>query len=421
MAHQLQYSNSVPERGLLVGVYSSKRNLPGQKVSIEELMRLAQTAGVVVSARKLQELRSPVPATFIGKGGAENLAREIQEGNYDVVLFDEDLTPTQNRNLEKILGVKVIDRTGLILDIFARRARSSEGKIQVELAQLNYLLPRLAGRGKEFSQLAGGIGTRGPGETRLEMDRRKARLRISLLQRSLEKVQAHRELHRKKRAEVPIPMIALVGYTNAGKSTLMNRLTDAGVLVEDKLFATLDPTVRRLKLPSGREALLADTVGFVRKLPHQLVEAFHATFEEVASAELLIHLIDVSHPHVKEQTTVVSQVLEQLELHRKPVLRVFNKIDQNSHEPVVPFERGDLFVSALTGEGIERLLEAIEEKLSRSFRHLSICLPHGTGSELSLLYRTSRILKREDRQDGVHLEVELDDKYYNKFRQYHSP
>lgn len=384
-------------------------------------MRLAQTAGVVVSARKLQELRSPVPATFIGKGGAENLAREIREGNYDVVLFDEDLTPTQNRNLEKILGVKVIDRTGLILDIFARRARSSEGKIQVELAQLNYLLPRLAGRGKEFSQLAGGIGTRGPGETRLEMDRRKARLRISLLQRNLRKVHAHRELHRLKRAEVPIPMIALVGYTNAGKSTLMNRLTDAGVLVEDKLFATLDPTVRRLKLPSGREALLADTVGFVRKLPHQLVEAFHATFEEVASAELLIHLIDVSHPHAKEQATVVSQVLEQLELHRKPVLRVFNKIDQNSHEPVVPYERGDLFISALRGEGMEQLLESIEEKLSRSFRHLSIRLPHGAGSELSLLYRTSRILKREDRQDGVHLEVELDDKYYNKFRRYYEP
>jgi GTP-binding protein HflX len=417
LAHRLRYSTNGPERGFLVGLYSSKRRF--QEISLEELSRLAETAGVVVSERQLYELRSPVPATFIGKGKIDSLASKVRAKGYDVVIFDEDLSPTQNRNLEKLLSVKVIDRTGLILDIFARRARTSEGKLQVELAQLNYLLPRLAGRGLEFSQLAGGIGTRGPGETRLEMDRRKVRQRIFLLQRELRKVRTHRELHRKKREEVPIPMVALVGYTNAGKSTLMNRMTSAGVLVEDKLFATLDPTVRRLKLPSGREALLVDTVGFVRKLPHQLVKAFHATFEEVASAELLIHLIDIAHPHVGEQIAIVEKVLEELGLDRKPVLRVFNKIDQDSRELPIPFQSGDLFVSALRGEGIDRLLEAIDERLSRSFRHLSIRLPYRAGSELSLLYRTSRILKREDRQDGIHLEVELDDKYYNKFHRYH--
>ncbi len=401
-----------------MGVFANKKEYHRQDVSLDELMRLAETAGAEVGARVLQEVRRPQPATFIGKGAAEEIGAKALDGGFQTVIFDEDLSPTQNRNLENLIGVKVIDRTGLILDIFARRARTREGKLQVELAQLRYLLPRLAGRGAEFSQLAGGIGTRGPGETRLEMDRRKAKDRISLVRRNLKSVRDHRERHRVRRDAVPIATASLVGYTNAGKSTLMNRLTKASVLVEDKLFATLDPTVRRLKLPSGREILLSDTVGFVRKLPHQLVEAFRATFEEVASSTLLLHVIDVSHPHAEEQMEVVKGVLQDLELQDKPVLMVFNKCDGLlGHHP--GFLNGQtLLVSALTGEGMATLLEAIDEKLAESHRLVSLRLPHKAGSELSLLYRTSRILNREDRPDGIYVEAEVDEKHYNKFRAY---
>ncbi len=419
MAYRLQsFNNGDSERALLVGTYSSKSDRHRQAISLEELSRLAETAGALVTEKQLHELRSPQPATYLGKGKIDEIFEEVQKMGLDVVILDEDLSPTQNRNLEKLLGVKVIDRTGLILDIFARRARTREGKIQVEVAQLRYLLPRLAGKGKEFSQLAGGIGTRGPGETKLEMDRRKARQRLSLLQRDLKSVRTHRALHRKKRTEVPLPVIALVGYTNSGKSTLMNRLTDAGVLVEDKLFATLDPTVRRIKLPSGREILLVDTVGLVRKLPHTLVEAFRATFEEVGYADLLIHLIDISHPHVNQQISVVEQVLEEFHLDNKPILRVFNKTDKINSDSSVVFLPSDLSISALTGEGLNALAPAIEEKLSETLHHLSLSLPYDAGSELSLLYRTGRVLKREDRPEGVHLEVEVNGKYFNKFRRY---
>lgn len=402
----------------MVGIFANKKEYHRQDVSLDELTRLAETAGAEVGARVLQEVRRPQPATFIGKGAAEEIGAKARDGGFQTVIFDEDLSPTQNRNLENLIGVKVIDRTGLILDIFARRARTREGKLQVELAQLRYLLPRLAGRGAEFSQLAGGIGTRGPGETRLEMDRRKAKDRISLVRRNLKSVRDHRERHRVRRDAVPIATVSLVGYTNAGKSTLMNRLTKASVLVEDKLFATLDPTVRRLKLPSGREILLSDTVGFVRKLPHQLIEAFRATFEEVASSTLLLHVIDVSHPHAEEQMEVVEGVLRDLDLHHKPVLNVFNKYD-GLHGQRPNFLNGeDLLVSALTGEGIPALLEAIDEKLAESHRLVSLRLPHKAGSELSLLYRTSRVLSREDRPDGIYVEAEVDEKHYNKFRPY---
>lgn len=406
------------EKALLVGLYANRRQFHQEETSLEELARLAETAGASVAGRHLQELRSPQPATFIGKGQADELARMTVEGNYDVVIFDEDLSPTQNRNLEKTIGAKVIDRTGLILDIFARRARTREGKLQVELAQLRYLLPRLAGRGKEFSQLAGGIGTRGPGETRLEMDRRKARVRIALVRRELARVQAHRKLHRSKREKVPIATVALVGYTNAGKSTLMNCLTAASVLVEDKLFATLDPTVRRLKLPSGREILVSDTVGFVRKLPHQLVDSFRATFEEVAAANLLINVIDLSHPRYEDQIRVVEGVLEELNLGRMPVLKVYNKGDLAEKELAATLGEGEIVISAREREGIDRLVMAIERKLSDSFRLVLLCLPYDAGSDLSLLYRTGRILSREDRQDGIHLKAEVDEKHYNKFRSY---
>ncbi|HEX5038322.1 MAG TPA: GTPase HflX [bacterium] len=421
MGHRSPYSTDGHEKALLVGVYSSKRERHRQETSLAELTRLTQTAGAEILGSELHELKGVHAATYVGQGKAEALGRSAEGLGAGTVIFDEDLSPTQNRNLETISKRKVIDRTGLILDIFAKRARTREGKLQVELAQLRYLLPRLTGRGTEFSQLAGGIGTRGPGETRLEMDRRKAKVRISLVSRELKRVQAHRELHRTRRSEIPIPTVALVGYTNAGKSTLMNRLTDASVLVEDRLFATLDPTVRRLKLPSGREILLSDTVGFVHKLPHQLVEAFRATFEEVAAADLLIHLIDSSDPEVLHQMETVDRVLEELGLHRKPQIRVFNKVDaaRTGEGPVSPHADG-LQISALTGEGTENLLMTLEDKLSESFRFVSLTLPYEKGAELSVLYRTSRILNREDRADGVHLEAVVDEKHYNKFKAYQS-
>lgn len=405
------------EKALLIGVYFSRREAAEQKLALEELKELARTAGAEILAAELFELRDCSPATFLGKGRIEMLKERIVQDGCNVLIFDDELSPTQNRNLEKALEVKVIDRTRLILDIFAKRARTSEGKLQVELAQLRYLATRLSGRGGEFSQLAGGIGTRGPGETRLEMDRRKIKERISFLQKELEHVRTHRELHRNRRAGAPIPLVALVGYTNAGKSTLMNRLTKADVFVENRLFATLDPTVRRLKLPSGREVLLADTVGFIHKLPHPLVKAFRATFEEVEAADLLIHLVDISHPDAPRHIQVVEEVLDDLKLIRKPALLVFNKIDRELIA-ASDFEDADVRISALTGEGIPTLLQAIEKELSLHFRFLQIILPYDAGSVLSRLYRAGRILERKDLSDGIHLKVEVDEKEFRLYRKY---
>lgn len=401
------------ETALLVGFYRRSRERDEKEHSLTELSELAASAGALVWDSLLFELKEFHPATLIGSGKIEEIRQRV---GINLVIFDEDLSPAQNRNLENLLQKKVIDRTALILDIFARRAHSREGKIQVELAQLKYLLPRLIGRGREFSQLAGGIGTRGPGETKLEMDRRKVRIKIGCLTKELKKVRAHRLLHRQKREALPIATVSLIGYTNAGKSTLMNRLTGAGVDVADKLFVTLDPTVRRLKLPSGREILLADTVGFVRKLPHQLIDAFRATFEEVAASDLLLHLVDVTHPQAADTLKVVNQVLEELGLEKHPLLRVFNKLDQNGG--AVP-EAGDLFISALRGDGIDHLLEAIDRKLAASFHCISLLIPHSAGGALSLLYETSRVLKREDRREGVFVQAEVEEKYFNKFRKFH--
>lgn len=400
-----------------MGVYRSKKDQERQRSSLEELTRLAETAGALVVEQDLVELRAIHPATYLGKGRVLSLAESVQRSDLQAVIFDEDLSPVQHRNLEEQFRTKVIDRTGLILDIFSRRARSREGKIQVELAQLKYLLPRLTGRGLEFSQLAGGIGTRGPGETKLEMDRRKARVRVSFLQRELKKIRSHRELHRKKRSAVPVATVAIVGYTNTGKSTLLNGLTRSGVLVEDKLFATLDPTVRRLRLPSGREILITDTVGFVRKLPHQLVDAFRATFEEVASADLLLHLIDISHPQAGDQIKTVESVLQELDLNHKPTVLVYNKSDRMPHADL-SLRPTDLLISAAKGEGIPLLLRTLEEKLAVPFRPLTLLLPYQAGSELSLLYRTGRVMHREDRPEGIHLQVEVDEKNFNKFRKF---
>ncbi|MGH7370860.1 MAG: GTPase HflX, partial [Candidatus Methylomirabilales bacterium] len=322
-------------------------------------------AGATPVFRVLQERFLPNPRTLIGPGKAEEV-RAICEEGVDLVIFDDDLTGSQQRNLEATLGRKVVDRTGLILDIFAQRARSREGKLQVELAQLKYLLPRLTGHGGELSRLGGGIGTRGPGETQLEVDRRRIRRRIVKIEEELEKVRRHRALLRRHRQKRALPTAAVVGYTNAGKSSLLNALTDAALPVADKFFATLDPTLRKVSVPGGRDILLSDTVGFIRKLPHQVVEAFTATLEEVRASDFLLHVIDISHPDWQNQSQAVMAVLGELGAAAKPLISVYNKVDKLPHPEAVAFlarRPRSVVVSARTGAGLDDLKYAMAETL----------------------------------------------------------
>lgn len=385
--------------------------------SIEELADLAAGAGAEVLGHCIQTRDRPVPATLLGSGKLREIHQWAAEEQCDFVLFDHDLTPSQHRNLEHELAVRVLDRTQLILDVFAKHARSREGRLQVELAQLEYMLPRLAGRGAAMSRLGGGIGTRGPGETQLESDRRKIRRRLAKLRRDLDKVRATRRLQRAKRTAVPIPTVALCGYTNAGKSTLFNALTSASVLADARLFATLDPTLRRLRLPSNRRALLSDTVGFIRNLPPSLVQAFRATLEEVTEAELLLHVVDVSSEHRNVQQEEVGRVLSQLDAGDKPQVLVLNKcdlLDRGTRERVVERERfaggsGSVVgVSAKTGEGLGRLLATVDRILSvgRVVRK-RLRLPYSEGRVLAMLYRRGRVLDRQDGDTAVDVDVEL--------------
>ncbi len=326
--------------------------------SLAELERLAKSAGAQVADTVLQERDRLDPRYLIGKGKAEEIRGRC--AGVDLVILDEELSGSQQRNLERLLGRRVVDRTGLILDIFAQRAQTREGKLQVELAQLDYLLPRLAGAWTHLERLGGGIGTRGPGETQLESDRRRIKTRMAKLRRDLEQVRRHRALLRRPRRKVPFPIVALVGYTNAGKSSLMNALTRASVVVQDQLFATLDPTLRRLKLPGDRVALLSDTVGFIRKIPHQLVAAFQATLEEVQEADVLLHVVDISHPNAELQQAAVEAVLGELGLADRPTILVFNKIDRLGRSD---FSRrpgsGRVYTSAKTGAGLDDLRQEI--------------------------------------------------------------
>lgn len=354
------------EVALLVGLRQPQQPRWEAEDSLEELVQLALSAGAEPAFRVLQERALPNPRTFIGPGKAQEI-KEICEGGVDLVIFDNDLTGSQQRNLEAVIDRKVIDRTGLILDIFAQRARSKEGKLQVELAQLKYMLPRLTGHGTELSRLGGGIGTRGPGETQLEVDRRRIRRRIVRIEEELEKVRRHRTLLRRRRQKQALPTAALVGYTNAGKSSLLNALTHADVPVADRLFATLDPTLRKAILPGGRTVLLSDTVGFIRKLPHQLVAAFKATLEEVRMADLLLHVIDISHPQWQSQEQGVMAVLEELGVAAKPMINVHNKVDKLPHPEAVSFlsrRGGSVVTSAVTGVGLEELRAAMAETLT---------------------------------------------------------
>jgi GTP-binding protein HflX len=365
--------------------------------SLEELERLAETAGAKVVQKFKQQLRSVTPATLIGHGKVDEIQASVRDLQPDLVIVDEDLTPAQQRNLEFAFKIRVIDRSQLILDIFAQRARSNEGKLQVELAQLEYLLPRLTRQWTHLSRLGGGIGTRGPGETQLEVDRRRVRERISHLKRRLKTVERTRTLQRKEREEVPFATVALVGYTNAGKSTLMNTLTRAGVFVEDKLFATLDPTTRALRLPNGDKVMLVDTVGFISKIPHALIEAFKGTLEEVRSADLLLHLVDLASPLFEEQIRVIDEVLNEIGAGGIPALLVPNKIDVVPSAPIQRLKNhaveGVCPISALTGAGIDRLLALIGTILDQGKERFEACFPSAQAGLLSLLRERGRIIK----------------------------
>ncbi|MBV8302907.1 MAG: GTPase HflX, partial [Acidimicrobiia bacterium] len=351
------------------------------------------TAGADVADRVLQRRDTPDPATYIGKGKADDLRQVSLEVDADTVVFDDELSPAQSRNLEKILGRTAIDRTAVILDIFAQNARTQEGRAQVELALLRYRLPRLRGRGKGLSQQAGGIGTRGPGETQLEVDRRRLLRRITKLESELRDLSKTRRTQRKARARSRIPTISLVGYTNAGKSSLLNRLTDAGVLVEDRLFATLDPRTRRLDLPGGEAVLVNDTVGFVRKLPHQLVEAFQSTLEVVKESDLLVHVVDSAAPDPGEQIDAVRTVLAEIGADRVPELLAFNKSDiAPEAKRLVDRHPGSVLLSAKTGEDVDRLLRTIGDRLRALAPVVELRVPYDRGDVLAALHREGEVL-----------------------------
>jgi len=389
-----------PERAILVGLESD-----APYDTLAELGELAATAGAVVVGRATQRKREIDNATYIGSGKAEELSLSASALEADLLIFDDELSPVQARNLEAITGVRVIDRTALILDIFARHAQSREGKLQVELAQLQYELPRIFGQGKDLSRQGSGTIARGPGETKLESDKRRIRRRIYELGEALKAVEKQRGLRRERRQKEAVARIALVGYTNAGKSTLLNALTGAGVLAEDKLFATLDPVVRQVALPNGSQALLSDTVGFINKLPHELVTAFHSTLEEVRQADLILHVVDVSAGYYPSQMQVVEEVLASLGAGDIPCIRVYNKADQAQG----PLPQDGVVISALQGTGLEALLQAVEQALSARYKEISLVIPYDKYEAMALLQREGRILEETHEGAGTLVRAQVED------------
>ncbi len=377
------------------------------QVSIDELEELSYTAGAQVAGKVIQRRESLDPSTCVGSGRLEEIKEFCQANDVNLLIFDHELTAVQQRNIERETDLAVIDRTTLILDIFAQRARSKEGKLQVELAQQKYLLPRLMGLGQSLSRLGGGIGTRGPGESKLESDRRHIRRRIQSLEEQLEEVGRHRELLRRRRKKDGVITVAIVGYTNVGKSTLLNTLTDAGVLAEDKLFATLDPTARALKLPDGRSVMLVDTVGLIRRLPHHLVEAFHSTLEEAVEADLILNVCDISSEETLAQIETTRQVLQELGAGDKPVVTVLNKCDKLSQMPLV-LEKGCVFISAKTGFGLEKLLEAIEKALPPTHLRLKLMIPFDKAAIYSRLKDSSVVYAEEYTAHGILVDALVD-------------
>ena len=425
------------ERALLVGIGQSNDLFEVQD-SLDELAQLCETAGLQVIGQTYQNIGTPHRSFLVGTGKVNDIKRLKAELEADVVVFDVELTPTQTRELEEALDVKLLDRTGVILDIFARRARTHEGRLQVELAQLEYRLPRLTRLWTHLSRQTGGgtggaggagVGVRGPGETQLEIDRRSSRARISHLKKELEHVHTHRELYRRRRKAEGIPVVALVGYTNAGKSTLLNRLANSDVLAEDKLFATLDPTTRRVKLPNGREFLLTDTVGFIQRLPTGLVEAFRSTLEEVNEADLLIHVLDFTHPNAQEQSETVEKVLKELGAEDKPSIVALNKIDMfkgreggliSPEEVQAEFDLPVDYVplSASRGIGLDVLLERIEGVLDRGMVEVNALVPYGANELVALFHQKGFIEREEHRDSGTFIKGRIPAQFSSQYRQY---
>jgi len=418
--YNVNYKNK--EKILLLGVDLGKKSGIDVEESLEELSSLCLTAGGEIEGRIIQKRNSIKPGTYVGKGKAEEIREIIKNNSVETVVFDEELSPAQQRNLEHIVGCKVIDRTQLILDIFAQRARTREGKLQVELAQLHYLLPRLTGKGKSLMQQVGGIGVRGPGEKKLEVDRRRIKDRIAHLELEIESVSRHRHIQREKRQNVPLAVVSLIGYTNSGKSTLLNTLTKAGVLVEDKLFATLDPTIRRVSFPNKQKALFVDTVGFIRKLPHQIIASFRATLEEVVDSDLLLNIIDCSSPYMKHQMTSVDNVLHELKIEDRLRLNVYNKIDLVKDKALIrnilKKDKESVAISAKRGMGIDILLDKVGEILTRDLVLLEYKVPYTRADIVNIIYKKGRVIGRKEMGENSYITCWLDKKTSNQIGEF---
>ncbi len=408
------------EKAVLVGLnadcFSPEETASDE--SLDELEALLETAGGVCTAKMLQNRHTPDPHSFIGEGKAEELKTLLENTDANMVVFDNDLSPSQIRALEELTGATVLDRSALILDIFAQRAKTAEGRLQVELAQYQYLLPKLSGMGKSMSRLGGGIGTRGPGETKLEMDRRHIRQRIDKLKEELAQVRKTRAVQRERRIKNAVPVVALVGYTNAGKSTLLNQLTDAGIPANDRLFDTLDTTTRKLRVSDHLEVLLSDTVGFIAKLPHHLVEAFKATLEELQYADLLLHVIDASDPQCQAHIAVVDRLIAQLARPETPVLRCYNKVDLLEDMRNFPVGEQNIPMCARNGVGMDELLFRIEQTLTGALHHVTLLLPYSEGGAIAALHEQAQVHRVEYLSEGIEVELTCNDELYGRYRRF---
>ena len=413
------FEKHVQERAVLVGLNADlfTKEQTATEASLEELEALLETAGGFCTGKVLQNRHTPDSHSFIGEGKAIEVKLLVEATASTMVIFDNELSPGNIRALEEIVGVPVLDRSALILDIFAQRAKTKEGRLQVELAQYKYLLPRLSGMGKNLSRQGGGIGTRGPGETKLESDRRHIRERIDRLESELEQVRKVRAVQRERRMKNSVPVVAIVGYTNAGKSTLLNQLTGAGIPANNRLFDTLDTTSRQLTVSDNLDVILSDTVGFISKLPHHLVNAFHATLEELQYADLLLHVIDASDPDRAEHIAVVERLIGKLAKAETPVINVYNKADLVYPEDI-PGGEGNVAISASKGRNMDGLLKAIEKALVSSLHHVVVCLPYSMGGMVDKLHNNAQVKNVEYTGDGIEIETVLDDILYGQLRSY---
>ena len=416
----IQNDRVVSEKAVLVGLNADcfKPEDTATYETLDELEALLETAGGTCVAKVLQNRHTPDPHSFIGEGKAQEICTLLENSGATLVIFDNDLSPSQIRALEELTGVTVLDRSALILDIFAQRAKTAEGRLQVELAQYQYLLPKLSGMGKSMSRLGGGIGTRGPGETKLETDRRHIRERINRLQEELNEVRKVRAVQRERRIRNSVPVVALVGYTNAGKSTLLNQLTDAGIPANNRLFDTLDTTTRRLRVSDHLEVLLSDTVGFIAKLPHHLIEAFQATLEELQYADLLLHVIDASDPQREAHIEVVDRLIDKLAKPGVPVLRCYNKADLLEDVSNLPVGEKNIPMCARNGVGLDELLTRIEETLLGKLHHVTMLIPYSEGGVLNILHDQAQVLRVDYAAEGIEVETVCTKELYGRYRRF---